>query len=258
MHFQTVTAVLQLVFKPSRFKGELARLADGNKRNAEFQCVFFRFAAAFALGIGFFAFGRFGLVYRDVYFATIQRECHAAGLQCRSEPYLGPWKISEVIPFFDQVSGEFWTHGNNYSPWCLTEVVAGARANGANLISSEAFTGDPRESQWNETPEWLKAIGDPAFCDGVNRFMLHRFVHQPFDDRYQPGMAMGQWGTHFDRTQTWWEPGKAWVKYLQRCDALLQWGNLATNDFLGQYQVLYRDWQSTHGQSVPKIIFCFV
>jgi hypothetical protein len=174
-------------------------------------------------------------LYRDNYFATIQRECHAAGLQCRSEPYLGPWKISEVIPFFDQVSGEFWTHGNNYSPWCLTEVVAGARANGANLISSEAFTGDPRESQWNETPEWLKPMGDAAFCDGINRFMLHRFVHQPFDDRYKPGMAMGQWGTHFDRTQTWWEPGKAWVKYLQRCDALLQWGKIATNDFLGQY-----------------------
>ncbi len=170
-------------------------------------------------------------LYRDVYFATIQRECHAAGLQCRSEPYLGPWDISEAVPLFDQVSGEFWTHGGKYSPWCLKEVVAGARAAGMNLISAEAFTGDPRESQWNETPAWLKSIGDPAFCDGINRFMLHRFVHQPFDDRYQPGMAMGQWGTHFDRTQTWWKPAKAWVKYLQRCDALLQWGQIATNDF---------------------------
>jgi hypothetical protein len=170
-------------------------------------------------------------LYRDVYFATIRRECHAAGLDCRSEPYVGPWKVSEAVPFFDQVSGEFWTHGDRYSPWCLPEVVAGARAAGMNLISAEAFTGDPRESQWNETPAWLKPIGDAAFCDGANRFMLHRFVHQPFDDRYQPGMAMGQWGTHFDRTQTWWEPGKAWVKYLQRCDALLQWGQIATNDF---------------------------
>jgi hypothetical protein len=169
-------------------------------------------------------------LYRDVYFATIQRECHSAGLTCRSEPYLGPWDISEAVPFFDQVSGEFWTHRGKYSPWCLPEVVAGARAAGMNLISSEAFTGDPRESQWNETPEGLKAIGDAAFCDGANRFMLHRFVHQPYDDRYQPGMAMGQWGTHFDRTQTWWKPAKAWVKYLQRCDALLQWGRFASND----------------------------
>ena len=170
-------------------------------------------------------------LYRDVYFATLQRECHAAGLQCRSEPYTGPWKISEAVPFFDQVSAEFWTRGGNYSPGNLPEVVAGARAAGMNLISAEAFTGSPGDSQWNETPEWLKPIGDAAFCDGINRFMLHRFTHQPFDDRWRPGMAMGQWGTHFDRTQTWWEPGKAWVKYLQRCDALLQWGEIATNNF---------------------------
>jgi len=171
-------------------------------------------------------------LYRDVYFATSQRECRAEGLQCRSEPYTGPWKISEAVPFFDQVSAEFWTRGGNYSPGNLPEVVAGARAAGMNLISAEAFTGLPGDSQWRETPEWLKPMGDAAFCDGINRFMLHRLVHQPFDDHWRPGMAMGQWGTHFDRTQTWWEPGKAWVKYLQRCDALLQWGEIATNNFL--------------------------
>jgi hypothetical protein len=171
-------------------------------------------------------------LYRDVYFATIQRECHVAGLECRSEPYTGPWEISEAVPFFDQVSAEFWTRPDGkYSPGVVPSVVAGARAAGMNLISAEAFTASPAASQWNETPEWLKPIGDAAFCDGINRFMLHRFTHQPFDDRWQPGMAMGQWGTHFDRTQTWWEPGKSWVKYLQRCDALLQWGKIVTNDF---------------------------
>ena len=42
---------------------------------------------------------------------------------------------------------------------------------------------------------------------------------------------MGQWGTHFDRTQTWWEPFKATVKYWQRCAAMLQRGKIAPNDF---------------------------
>jgi hypothetical protein len=44
---------------------------------------------------------------------------------------------------------------------------------------------------------------------------------------------MGWWGTHFDRTQTWWEHGKAMVQYWTRCQAMLQWGKvlLATNDF---------------------------
>ncbi len=41
---------------------------------------------------------------------------------------------------------------------------------------------------------------------------------------------MGRWGTHFDHTQTWWEPGKAWIAYLTRCQALLQWGKPAPAD----------------------------
>ena len=82
----------------------------------------------------------------------------------------------------------------------------------------------PNHSLWNEYPGMLKAVGDVAFCEGINRFVVHRFVHQPWDERYRPGFAMGQWGTHFDRTQTWWEHGKAMVRYWQRCQALLQWG----------------------------------
>jgi hypothetical protein len=45
---------------------------------------------------------------------------------------------------------------------------------------------------------------------------------------------MGQWGTHFGSKQTWWKPGKAWLTYLQRCQALLQRGRPVrwdVNDF---------------------------
>jgi hypothetical protein len=37
-------------------------------------------------------------------------------------------------------------------------------------------------------------------------------------------MTMGQWGTHFERTLTWWEQGKAWLRYQARCQYLLQEG----------------------------------
>jgi hypothetical protein len=37
-------------------------------------------------------------------------------------------------------------------------------------------------------------------------------------------MTMGQYGCHFDRNNTWWEQGRAWVKYLQRSQHLLQEG----------------------------------
>ena len=130
------------------------------------------------------------------------------------EPYGGPWAIGEVVPRVDRVVTEFWTEGGKFLPYELEPTVAAVRAAKGNLIEAEAFTGSPGYSQWAETPSWLKSIGDTAYCEGVNRLCLHRFTHQPLDERFRPGLTMGQWGTHFDRTQTWWEPGKAWVQLL--------------------------------------------
>jgi hypothetical protein len=42
-------------------------------------------------------------------------------------------------------------------------------------------------------------------------------------------MTMGQWGTHFDRTSTWWEQGRAWLKYVTRCQYLLQSGRFVAD-----------------------------
>ncbi len=164
-------------------------------------------------------------LFRENYYPVIARKLRAAGIEYSCEPYGGPWKISEITPHLDRLMAEFWTHvdkarGQGHLP----ETVRVGLKGGFNPISAEAFTGRPGNSQWSETPASLKAIGDAAFALGVNRFVLHRFTHQPWGDRHKPGVMMGQWGTHFDHTQTWWEPGKAWVAYLTRCQALLQWG----------------------------------
>jgi hypothetical protein len=166
-------------------------------------------------------------LYRDVYFSTISKKLKAAHLRFLCEPYGGPWRQDEVMPLVDNVMTEFWTQNGVYSPYELDSTVAALRKSGQNIIEAEAFTGDPADSKWDETPEWLKPIGDAAFCAGVNRLVLHRFVEQPWNDRYKPGATMGRWGTHFDRTQTWWKPARAMVKYWQRCQALLQWGRIA-------------------------------
>jgi hypothetical protein len=175
-------------------------------------------------------------LYRDVYFATAGKKVREAGLEFMCEPYGGPWRIEEVVPSVDRVMTEFWTNDGKFTPYELEATVRALRAAGRNIIEAEAFTGSPEFSQWRETPAWLKPIGDAAFAAGINRFSLHRFAHQPWDDRWRPGQAMGQWGTHFDRTQTWWEPGTAWVKYLARCQAVLQWGRAvdAPDDFAAE------------------------
>jgi hypothetical protein len=173
-------------------------------------------------------------LHRDIYFTTLSDKLKEAGLIFLCEPYGGPWRQDDVMPLVHKVMTEFWTHDGKYSPYELDPTVAALRKSGQNIIEAEAFTGAPAVSQWSETPEWLKPIGDAAFCAGVNRFILHRFVQQPWADKYLPGATMGRWGTHFDRTQTWWEPAKAMVEYWQRCQALLQWGRIAdqvTGDF---------------------------
>lgn len=173
-------------------------------------------------------------LYRDMYYPTLQKEIHASGLELCSEPYGGPWDISQVVPRLDRVMTEFWTNDGKYSPFEVEPVLAGVKAAHRTIVDAEAFTGAPAVSEWTETPSWLKAIGDAAFTHGINRMVLHHFVHQPWSDALQPGMAMGQWGTHFGRYQTWWEPGKAWITYLARCQALLQWGERVVdtlNDF---------------------------
>lgn len=168
-------------------------------------------------------------LHRDVYFATISRKLKAANLTFLCEPYGGPWRQEDVIPLVHKVMTEFWTHGGKFSPYQLEPTVAALRKAGQNILEAEAFTGNAKYSQWDETPAWLKPIGDAAFCAGINRMILHRFVQQPWGDRYKPGSTMGRWGTHFDRTQTWWQPGKAMITYWQRCQALLQWGRIAAS-----------------------------
>ncbi len=173
-------------------------------------------------------------LYRDVYFKTVQRMLHETHLEFLCEPYGGPWRPQEIISYVDRVMVEFWTAGGAYKPYAVDSTVAAARKRGSVVIEAEAFTGSPAESEWTETPYWLKPIGDVAYCAGINRFVLHRFVHQPWEDRYAPGATMGQWGTHFDRTQTWWSYISGVVQYWHRCQAMLQWGEAAAKDFYAE------------------------
>ena len=148
---------------------------------------------------------------------------HEKGLQLYWEPYWGPFSTTESVYVADLPMGEFWTGGSGR---IMDAIVDKAKEYGKPIVGAEAFTGRPEVSHYTEDPAFLKHSADGAFVSGANRLFLHHWVHQPFDDRYQPGMGMGWWGTHFSRHQTWIKPGKAFFTYLARCQMLLQQGTL--------------------------------
>ncbi len=152
----------------------------------------------------------------------------AVGMDLQFEPYGGQFDTVDGAALADIPMGEFWTGG---AGGISAEVVTAARAAGRKVVGAEAFTGPPTLSKWTETPDFLKKSADGTYGSGANRLVLHHWVHQPFDDRYQPGMGMGWWGTHFNRFQTWFEPGKAFFNYLGRCQAMLQSGE-TPSDFV--------------------------
>lgn len=164
-------------------------------------------------------------LYIDNGWKIAKEMINKAGLQFYWEPYWGPFDTEECVAIPDLPMSEFWTKGNSA---ISKEIVAKAQQNGQNIVGAEALTGRPEISRYTEDPAFLKRPADENFLTGVNFLFLHHWVHQPFDDQYQPGMGMGWWGTHFGRHQTWIKPGKAFFSYLSRCQMLLQQGRLVS------------------------------
>lgn len=154
-------------------------------------------------------------------FKTGKKMLNDNQLALQWEPYGGPFNTQQGVAMSDLPMGEFWTFQNGM---INANIPAAARANGKTIVGAEAFTSTPTSSKYTEDPAMLKYSANGAFASGVNRLILHHWVHQPFDDKYQPGMGMGWWGTHFGRYQTWAQSGKAFFDYLARCQALLQQG----------------------------------
>jgi hypothetical protein len=118
---------------------------------------------------------------------------------------------------------EFWAKGYGFNTdFSCFEAVSIAHTLGRPIVAAESFTSDGE--RWVLHPGALKNQGDWAFCVGINRLVFHRFQHQPWLDRW-PGLTMGSIGSHWERTQTWWELVPAYHEYLARCQFLLRQGH---------------------------------
>lgn len=148
---------------------------------------------------------------------------HQHGLRLTMEGYNLPFgDEATYTQRADEPMSEFWATGGNENESKGRQMASVAHVMGQKVVGAEAFTAGDNE-QWKMHPATVKALGDYQFCQGINRFVIHRYAHQPYLDRV-PGATMGPWGLHYERTQTWWEMSGAWHEYLSRCQFLLRQG----------------------------------
>ena len=147
------------------------------------------------------------------------------GLRFSVEAYGSPCDYLQYAGIADEPMGEFWVSGHGMRS-CRGMASAG-HLYGKRIIGVEAFTAT-QEERWHSHPGSVKAFGDIAFCEGVNRFVFHRYSFQPWKD-VRPGLMMGPFGIHYERTQPWWELTPAWHEYLSRCQYVLRKGEFVAD-----------------------------
>jgi hypothetical protein len=159
-----------------------------------------------------------GDLMAENYYAHFGELCHKNGMKFSVEPYWGPFDNMQVGATGDIVMCEFWSGGYPFfdSPKFVSSI---AHLNGSSIVGAESFTGI---GGWDEHPAVLKTIGDKAWAQGINRFIFHTFVHQPWEAA--PGLALSYHGTDFNRLNTWWQQSKAYMDYIARSQFLLQQG----------------------------------
>ena len=177
--------------------------------------------------------------FSEKYVRTLYRKAHEHGMEFYLEPYgNGPFDDLQYARYCDVPMCEFWSSERTDVYFTHTGPVLGnvemivkaADTWGHDIIGAEAFTVGYDHGKWQVTPQSIKCQGDYAYELGVNRMIYHRFVHQPWKTPKYPGMTMGPWGMHFDRTQTWWKEAKEFVRYQTRCQYMLQQGRKLKDD----------------------------
>lgn len=140
------------------------------------------------------------------------------------EPYdMNPTADMELGAIADVPMCEFWSKGYGFnSSFSCIQAASIAHINGQSVVAAEAFTAS--QDAWRQYPGSMKNQGDWAFAAGVNKFVYHTFQHQYLNDSLKPGMTMGPYGVHWDRSQTWWPMADGYHRYISRCSFILQHG----------------------------------
>lgn len=165
-------------------------------------------------------------LFADNYYGYFAELSHRYGMLFSTEAYgNGPFDTLTCAGRADIPMSEFWS-GSGGELGRGKDASSAGHTYGRRIIGAESFTAGGES--WQYDPYSVKALGDHAYCLGVNRFIFHTYAHQPYLDR-KPGMTLGPFGLHMNRNNTWWRQSRAWLKYLSRCQYLLQQGRFVAD-----------------------------
>ncbi len=156
------------------------------------------------------------------YVGTLRRLANENNLELWLENY-GHWGYpGEFLQYggqSDHIAGEFWTGDGNEGRE-LRAASSASHTYGKNVIAAEAFTSGGPAWHWN--PRNLKKKADWAATKGINHFVMHVYIHQPYETMV-PGIN-AWFGIEFNRHNTWFSQSKDWIDYIRRTHYLLQQG----------------------------------
>jgi hypothetical protein len=174
------------------------------------------------------------------------------GLQLAIEPYgngnFDPFTYGKPG---ELIMGEYWV-GEGRINAAVKVAASVAHVYGKNIVGAEALTASPDQAGWRNQPRQWKAFADRGMTTGVNRIIYHRFAHQPWVSGVNPGMTMGPWGSHVDRTNTIWPYMATWDQYVSRCQYVLQSGTFAADILLFSGEDTPQNYAG-EGQALPEV-----
>jgi hypothetical protein len=156
------------------------------------------------------------------YVGGLREISHKNGLTTWLENY-GHWGYpGEFLQYggqSDEIGGEFWSEGD------LGDIENRAASSSAHIygkikVSAESFTA--AGAPFGRYPAMFKKRGDRFFTEGINNTLLHVYIQQP-EVHAAPGLT-AWFGVEFNRLNTWFFDMDVLLKYLKRCNMMLQQG----------------------------------
>ncbi|MFH0761024.1 MAG: glycosyl hydrolase [Bacteroidota bacterium] len=174
------------------------------------------------------------------YYGHFADLCHKNGMKVGNEAGgpndIPPQDVLKNLGRCDIPAGEFWVDYNVPDKYNtdrslrlnLKQTATAAHIYGKKEAMAESFTMmEPDRTHWSMGPADLKPYVNDAFCEGINRIMLHQSTCQPPADG-KPGYEFCA-GQHFTPNITWWEQSPAFFTYLSRCQYMLQQGKFVSD-----------------------------